>query len=163
VRRSVQNLKVAPTSCYANEKTRARRTAAAGFEPWSKHLLPTRLLTKAADRLHSDRVGCHGEGVAIGCWRIGVRCFRHRLGFCSQEDSHQAACVAHLAYNGECKDDPCAISDGVCPNASHLVILMGQDKKSSNGQLRFILARVLGDAFVPGNVPPPGRRSPAFV
>jgi 3-dehydroquinate synthase len=39
------------------------------------------------------------------------------------------------------------------PDADGLMALMGQDKKVVDGQLRFILARGIGEAFVTGNVP----------
>ena len=42
---------------------------------------------------------------------------------------------------------------GDLPSAEHLVDLMGQDKKVIDGQLRFILARGIGQAFVTADVP----------
>jgi 3-dehydroquinate synthase len=42
---------------------------------------------------------------------------------------------------------------GPLPDASALVALMGQDKKVVQGQLRFILARGIGEAFVTSDVP----------
>ena len=38
--------------------------------------------------------------------------------------------------------------DGALPSAEALVDLMAQDKKVVDGQLRFILARGIGQAFV---------------
>ena len=38
------------------------------------------------------------------------------------------------------------------PSAAHLVDLMGQDKKVRDGQLTFILARGIGEAFVTRDV-----------
>jgi 3-dehydroquinate synthase len=39
------------------------------------------------------------------------------------------------------------------PDADGLLALMAQDKKVVDGQLRFILARGIGDAFVAADVP----------
>ncbi|KPQ14377.1 MAG: 3-dehydroquinate synthase [Rhodobacteraceae bacterium HLUCCO18] len=43
---------------------------------------------------------------------------------------------------------------GELPDADTLLSLMGQDKKVVDGQLRFILARRIGEAFVTADVPP---------
>ena len=96
---------------------------------------------------YSDRL-LHGEGVAIGCalaFELSAR-----LGLCSQEDPSRVR--AHLAAMGmkrELKDIP-----GDLPDADALIALMAQDKKVVDGQLRFILARGIGDAFVTGDAPP---------
>ena len=42
---------------------------------------------------------------------------------------------------------------GELPRAEALVDLMAQDKKVIDGQLRFILARGIGQAFVTSDVP----------
>jgi 3-dehydroquinate synthase len=42
--------------------------------------------------------------------------------------------------------------DGSLPGAEDLVELMAQDKKVIDGQLRFILARGIGQAFVTSDV-----------
>jgi len=42
---------------------------------------------------------------------------------------------------------------GELPDADALLALMGQDKKVVDGQLRFILARGIGQAFVAADVP----------
>ena len=42
---------------------------------------------------------------------------------------------------------------GDLPDADALLDLMGQDKKVVDGQLRFILARGIGTAFVTADVP----------
>ena len=42
---------------------------------------------------------------------------------------------------------------GELPSAQALLDLMGQDKKVVDGQLRFILARGIGEAFVTADVP----------
>jgi 3-dehydroquinate synthase len=100
---------------------------------------------EAATR-YSDRL-LHGEGVAIGCalaFEVSAR-----LGLCSQEDPSRVR--AHLKGMGM-KTDLSDI-DGDLPDADALLALMGQDKKVVDGQLRFILARGIGDAFVTGDVP----------
>ncbi len=95
---------------------------------------------------YSDRL-LHGEGVAIGCalaFELSAR-----LGLCSQEDPSRVR--AHLKAMGMKTD--IADIDGDLPDAAGLLDLMGQDKKVVDGQLRFILARSIGDAFVTGDVP----------
>nr|WP_235971312.1 3-dehydroquinate synthase [Palleronia pontilimi] len=96
---------------------------------------------------YSDRL-LHGEGVAIGCalaFELSAR-----MGLCAQEDPSRVR--AHLAAMGMRKD----LSDipGDLPGADALIELMAQDKKVVDGQLRMILARGIGDAFVTGDVPP---------
>ncbi|MGR3759230.1 3-dehydroquinate synthase [Roseobacteraceae bacterium NS-SX3] len=95
---------------------------------------------------YSDRL-LHGEGVAIGCalaFELSAR-----LGLCSQEDPSRVR--AHL----RAMDMKTDLSDipGDLPNADALMALMAQDKKVVDGQLRFILARGIGDAFVTADVP----------
>ncbi|WP_072504457.1 3-dehydroquinate synthase [Phaeobacter porticola] len=95
---------------------------------------------------YSDRL-LHGEGVAIGCalaFELSAR-----LGLCSQEDPSRVR--AHLKAMGMKTD----LSDipGDLPDAAALLALMGQDKKVVDGQLRFILARGIGQAFVTADVP----------
>ncbi|MFW2544488.1 3-dehydroquinate synthase [Primorskyibacter sp. 2E107] len=95
---------------------------------------------------YSDRL-LHGEGVAIGCalaFELSAR-----LGLCSQEDPSRVR--AHLATMGM-KRDLKDIS-GDLPDAETLLDLMGQDKKVIDGQLRFILARGIGQSFVTSDVP----------
>lgn len=95
---------------------------------------------------YSDRL-LHGEGVAIGCalaFELSAR-----LGLCSQEDPSRVR--AHLKAMGM-KTDLCDIG-GTLPDAEALLALMGQDKKVVDGQLRFILARGIGEAFVTADVP----------
>ncbi len=89
----------------------------------------------------------HGEGVSIGCamaFEVSAR-----LGLCSQEDPSRVR--AHLKAMGM-KTDLADIA-GDLPDAEALLALMGQDKKVVDGQLRFILARSIGDAFVTDDVP----------
>ncbi|SHI29823.1 3-dehydroquinate synthase [Wenxinia saemankumensis] len=95
---------------------------------------------------YSDRL-LHGEGVAIGCalaFELSAR-----LGLCPQEEPGRVR--AHLAAMGMRRD--LADIPGDLPDAEALLALMGQDKKVVDGQLRFVLARRIGDAFVTGDVP----------
>ncbi|ASM72532.1 MULTISPECIES: 3-dehydroquinate synthase [Roseobacteraceae] len=96
---------------------------------------------------YSDRL-YHGEGVAIGCAMAFA--LSARLGLCSQEDPSRVR--AHLRDMGMKTD--LADIDGDLPGPEVLLELMGQDKKVVQGQLRFVLARGIGDAFVTGDVPP---------
>ncbi|RLK10374.1 3-dehydroquinate synthase [Ruegeria conchae] len=95
---------------------------------------------------YSDRL-LHGEGVAIGC----ALAFEtsSRLGLCSQEDPSRVR--AHLSAMGMKTD--LADIPGELPDAETLVDLMAQDKKVMDGQLRFIMARGIGQAFVTPDVP----------
>ena len=95
---------------------------------------------------YSDRL-LHGEGVAIGC-ALAFE-LSSRLGLCSQEDPSRVR--AHLRAMGM-KTDLADIT-GDLPKAEALVELMAQDKKVIDGQLRFILARGIGEAFVTSDVP----------
>ena len=95
---------------------------------------------------YSDRL-LHGEGVAIGCalaFELSAR-----LELCAQEDPSRVR--AHLQKMGMKKD--LADIPGELPDAQTLLDLMGQDKKVIDGQLRFILARGIGEAFVTSDVP----------
>lgn len=96
---------------------------------------------------YSDRL-LHGEGVAIGCalaFELSAR-----LGLCAQEDpSRVRALLKEAGMRCDLTDIP-----GDLPGAEALLDLMGQDKKVIDGQLRFILARGIGKAFVTSDVPP---------
>ncbi|MEO0931547.1 MAG: 3-dehydroquinate synthase, partial [Pseudomonadota bacterium] len=48
---------------------------------------------------------------------------------------------------------------GNLPDADGLLDLMGQDKKVLDGNLRFILAHGIGDAFITSDVPKEAVRS----
>lgn len=95
---------------------------------------------------YSDRL-LHGEGVAIGCAMAFE--LSARMGLCSQEDPSRVR--AHLRDMGMKVD--LADIEGELPDGDGLLDLMGQDKKVLDGQLRFILARGIGDAFVTSDVP----------
>ncbi len=95
---------------------------------------------------YSDRL-LHGEGVAVGsalAFELSAR-----LGFCSQEDPSRVR--AHLKAMGMKTDLPDIAGD--LPDARTLMTLMGQDKKVVAGQLRFVLVRGIGEAFVTSDVP----------
>ncbi|MEM6887836.1 MAG: 3-dehydroquinate synthase [Pseudomonadota bacterium] len=95
---------------------------------------------------YSDRL-LHGEGVAIGCAMAFE--LSARLGLCSQESPSRVR--AHLKAMGmkcDLRDIP-----GTLPDADALLDLMAQDKKVTGGQLRFIMARDIGAAFVTADVP----------
>ncbi len=90
----------------------------------------------------------HGEGVAIGCalaFELSAR-----MGLCSQEEPGRVR--AHLK-NMKMKSDLSDI-EGELPDADALLALMAQDKKVTAGQLRFVLARGIGRAFVTPDVDP---------
>ncbi|MEO6301506.1 MAG: 3-dehydroquinate synthase, partial [Paracoccaceae bacterium] len=95
---------------------------------------------------YSDRL-LHGEGVAIGC-ALAFELSQH-MGLCAQEVPSRVR--AHLKAMG-LKTDLADIQ-GDLPSADDLLRLMGQDKKVVDGNLRFILARGIGEAFVAEDVP----------
>ena len=88
----------------------------------------------------------HGEGVAVGM-ACAYR-FSRQLGFCSGQDT--ARVEAHLKDVGL----PTRIRDisGVEPDAAAILSAMRQDKKVERGQLTFILAQGIGQAFIARNV-----------
>ena len=94
---------------------------------------------------YSDRL-LHGEGVAIGCALAFD--LSARMGLCSQEAPSRVA--QHLSAMG--MKSQLSDIDGSLPSAEALVDLMAQDKKVVDGQLRFILARGIGQAFVTSDV-----------
>lgn len=96
---------------------------------------------------YSDRL-LHGEGVAIGC----ALAFEtsQRLGLCAQEaPSRVRAHLSRMGMKTTLRDIP-----GDLPWAETLIALMGQDKKVRDGQIAFILARGIGEAFVTRDVDP---------
>ena len=101
---------------------------------------------EAATRYDGARL-LHGEGVAIGCALAFA--LSARLGLCSQEEPSRVR--AHLR-DMNMKVDLSDI-EGELPDSDALLRLMGQDKKVVDGQLRFVLARGIGEAFVTSDVP----------
>lgn len=94
---------------------------------------------------YSDRL-LHGEGVAIGCalaFKLSAR-----MGLCPAEAPIRID--VHLDAMGMKKE----LSEiaGDLPDADALITLMHQDKKVRQGQLTFILARDIGEAFVTRDV-----------
>lgn len=90
----------------------------------------------------------HGEAVAIGM----VMAFElsARLGLCSESDA--ARVRGHLAQVGL----PVGLAGLAAPSwsAERLIAHMGLDKKTEAGNLVFILARAVGDAFIARDVDP---------
>lgn len=94
---------------------------------------------------YSDRL-LHGEGVAIGCALAFD--LSARMGLCSQEaPSRVLAHLREMGMKARLSEIP-----GELPDDAALIALMGQDKKVVDGQLRFVLARGIGDAFVSDDV-----------
>lgn len=90
----------------------------------------------------------HGEGIAIG---MGLAFeLSAALGHCSPQEA--ARLRAHLRQVGA----PTRISDiqGYTPDAEALLAHMYQDKKVSGGELTFVLARHIGEAFVAKGIAP---------
>ena len=84
----------------------------------------------------------HGEAVGVGC-ALAFR-FSAALGFCSAQDALRAERA--IAAGGL----PTRLDQVPgCPfSADRLITHMAQDKKAEGGQLTFVLARAIGDAFV---------------
>jgi 3-dehydroquinate synthase len=95
---------------------------------------------------YGDRL-LHGEAVAIGM----VLAFRlsAELGLCRGQDVERFA--RHLKDCGL----PITLAEipGARPNADDLLSHMAHDKKAKGGQLTFVLARAIGQAFVTSDVP----------
>ena len=88
----------------------------------------------------------HGEAVAVGM--VLALALSVRLGHCPRGDYERLR--AHLAAVGL----PVAIADVAGPgwSSSALISHMRQDKKSLDGDLRFVLVRRIGEAFVRGAI-----------
>jgi 3-dehydroquinate synthase len=94
----------------------------------------------------SDRLR-HGEGVAIGmalAFRLSVK-----LGLAPGQDAERF--IRHLKAAGL----PSSIADipGPRPDTDVLIGHMAHDKKVTDGKLKFILLRGIGQAFVTSDVP----------
>jgi 3-dehydroquinate synthase len=95
----------------------------------------------------SDRL-LHGEAIALG-----MACafeFSARRGLLPPTETERA--VRHLAAVG--LPTHLAQVAGDLPDADRLMDLIAQDKKVKRGNLTFILARGIGEAFVESNVDP---------
>jgi 3-dehydroquinate synthase len=158
-----QNLKSLLTNTLSADKVVAARVRAVKRSVEMKARIVERDETEQGDRAllnlghtfchaleaatgYGDRL-LHGEGVAIGCalaFEVSAR-----MGLCSQEDPSRVR--AHFKGMGMKTD--LADINGALPDADALLALMGQDKKVVDGQLRFILARGIGDAFMTSDVP----------
>lgn len=101
---------------------------------------------------YGDRL-LHGEGVAIGCALAFD--LSARMGLCAQECPSRVE--AHLRAMGM-KSRFADIPEDL-PDTETLIDLMGQDKKVVDGQLTFILARGIGQAFITRDVPPEALRA----
>jgi 3-dehydroquinate synthase len=89
----------------------------------------------------------HGEAVAIGM-ALAFR-LSERLGLAPPSDTQRL--TRHLASTGQ----PVAIPPiaGERPTPERLLEFMQRDKKAQGGQLKFVLVRGLGHAFVSSDVP----------
>jgi 3-dehydroquinate synthase len=84
----------------------------------------------------------HGEGVALGC----AQAFRFsaRLGHCTARDASRAeSAIAAAGLPTRLNQAP-----GAPFSADALIAHMAQDKKAEGGQLTFVLAKGIGEAFV---------------
>lgn len=88
----------------------------------------------------------HGEAVAYGM--VLAFAFSARCGHC--DDAHAERLKAHLAAC-DLPTDMAQIGNGAF-EADALIDAMAQDKKVKAGQMRFILARALGDSFIAADV-----------
>jgi 3-dehydroquinate synthase len=95
---------------------------------------------------YSDRL-LHGEAIAIGMC-VAFR-FSAAQGYCDSAAAERTA--GHFAAVGL----PTTIAEipGDKPDFDTMMKLMAQDKKVRHGQLTFILARGIGDAFIARDVP----------
>ena len=88
----------------------------------------------------------HGEAVAYGM--VLAFAYSAEAGLCAAEDAE--AVRAHIAASG-LPATMDAVGNGAF-DADALIDAMGQDKKVQAGQMRFILARAVGDSFIADNV-----------
>jgi 3-dehydroquinate synthase len=84
----------------------------------------------------------HGEGVALGC-ALAFR-FSAQLGHCPLQDARRVdGAIAAAGLPTRLDQAP-----GAPFAADRLIAHMAQDKKAEGGQLTFVLARRIGEAFV---------------
>ena len=93
---------------------------------------------------YSNRL-LHGEAVAIGI--VLAYGLSARLGLCAHDDP------VRVRRHMEAVGLPTAVPDWA-PDADGLLALMAKDKKVAGGQLTFILARGIGEAFVARGIDP---------
>ncbi len=87
----------------------------------------------------------HGEAVAIGM--VDAFALSARLGLIGADAGTRLA--AHVAAVGLPTQRP---ADPRLRDHDRLINLMGADKKAVGGQLRFVLARAIGEAFLTGAI-----------
>lgn len=85
------------------------------------------------------KVWLHGEAVGFGM--LMALDLSHRLGLLPQSDVQRGETLMQAAGL------PIAPPEGL-PNTDGIIELMGMDKKVLNGQLRLILLRAIGEAFI---------------
>ena len=97
-------------------------------------------------RARYDGAVLHGEAVAVGL--VLAFALSAELGLCAREDA--ARVRRHLRAVGL----PAAVADlgAELGGADDLIAAMGRDKKVRSGELNFILARGIGDAFIASGV-----------
>ena len=97
-------------------------------------------------RARYDGAVLHGEAVAVGL--VLAFALSAELGLCAREDAARVRC--HLRAVGL----PAVVADlgADLGGADDLIAAMGRDKKVRSGELNFILARGIGDAFIASGV-----------
>ncbi len=90
----------------------------------------------------------HGEAVAVGLVLAFV--LSARLGLCPADEAERVR--RHLADSGLPTTIGQALGEGA--DADALIAHMAQDKKVRDGQMTFVLARAIGDAFLSRDVEP---------
>ena len=93
----------------------------------------------------SDRL-LHGEAVAIGC--VLAAEFSADLGYCAQDVPKRV----ERHFRGAGSKHSLADIPGDLPAAEAILEYIRQDKKAVAGQIRFVLLREIGEAFLAKNV-----------
>lgn len=86
----------------------------------------------------------HGEAVAIGMVMAAELSVRH-CGLAAEDARRLVTLLSNLGLPTDLGDSPLAVDD--------MIEAMGMDKKVSDGRLKFVLARSLGDVWVSDDVP----------
>jgi 3-dehydroquinate synthase len=89
----------------------------------------------------------HGEAVSVGM--VKALQLSHRMGLCAGQDVQRA--IGHLSALG-LASSVAELRGGAGWPIEDLMARMGQDKKVRHGELRLILARGIGDAFITDQV-----------